>query len=419
MKSDFYKKPKIKNEVFWGGTTLEELLSSDVVSVKTMRSDSVVMSCVNAIATYIASMSCHLYRKEDLSFNRVENNVTDILSRPNKLQGQFEFIKEMVIEMLIHRDSFAMMNFQRGKLISLEPIHNATLSEKVVGSNIWHVTGSIHNQYVDVPYENVIHFRDLFDRFEALRPILESKIAANKLVNKAFESGLNNNIKAWIELQGNANDDTKIKLKKAFNKVLQSENDSIAVLDEGMKLNPISGGSHSFQESQVVPLIKDLDNKIHQVMNVPSVITSIAEGAFNISDNLKSIFVQSLMPFIKMIEQEFNEKLLTRSEKQTHYFKLNYQSLLRGNNQERMNFYQSALNCGIMTRAEARCLEDLPYIEGTEELLVPLNNVTLSNYDEYVNKVYGLNGESVPNEGEPDPNAEDDEIVEDEEKIEE
>ena len=75
MKSNYYKskKAKINNDVFWGGTPLEELLSSDTVTIKTMLSDSVVMSCVNAIATYIASMSCHLYKQDDLSFNRVKN----------------------------------------------------------------------------------------------------------------------------------------------------------------------------------------------------------------------------------------------------------------------------------------------------------------------------------------------------------
>lgn len=403
MKSQHYKsrKTKINNDVFWGGTPLEELLSSDTVTIKTMTSDSVVMSCVNAIATYIASMGCHLYQKDDLSFNRVENNITNVLSRPNKIQSQFDFMKEMIIKMLLERDSFAVMNFHNGKLISLEQIEGARLSETILGSNIWQVTGTVRGKYITVPYENTLHFRDLFNRFDALRPILESKVAANKLVTKAFENGLNNNVKAWIELQGTSSESSKMILKSAFNRVLTSNDDNIAVLDEGMKLNPISGGTHSFQESQVAQLTKDLDAKIHQVMNVPSVITSVAEGTYNISDSLKSNFIQSLLPFLKMIEQEFFEKLLTRKEKQNYYFKINYRALMRGNDKDRMDYYRNALLNGIMSQAEVRRLEDLPYIEGTDDLLMSLNYVPITKYDTYIENKYGMTKSSGENtEGE-------------------
>lgn len=421
MKPKHYKNKKtdIKNDVYWGGVPLEQLLSSDTVSIETMKSDSVIMSCVNAIATYVASMSCHLYRKDDLSFTRVENNITDILSRPNKIQGQFDFIKEMIIKMLLERNSFAVMNFNRGKIVSLEPIEGARLAETYLGSNIWQVTGTVRGNYITVPYENVIHFRDLFDRFEALRPILESKVAANALITKAFEGGLNSNIKAWIELQGTSSDETKVKLKKAFNKVLTSNDDNIAVLDEGMKLNPISGGTHSFQESQVVQIVKELDAKIHQVMNVPAVITSVAEGTYNISDSLKSNFVQSLLPYLKMIEQEFFEKLLTKNEKKKYYFKMNYQSLMRGNDKDRMDYYQKALNNGILTQGEVRRLEDLPHIEGTDDLLMSLNYVPISKYDTYVENKYGMKSSSSGSGENSDPNEEINEDEEIDEEIEE
>nr|DAY55481.1 MAG TPA: portal protein [Caudoviricetes sp.] len=359
------------------------------------------MSCVNAIATYIASMGCHLYQKDDFSFNRVENSITNVLSRPNKIQGQFDFMKEMIIKMLLEGDSFAVMNFHNGKLISLEQIEGARLSESILGSNIWQVTGTVRGKYITVPYENTLHFRDLFNRFDALRPILESKVAANKLVTKAFENGLNNNVKAWIELQGTSSESSKMILKSAFNRVLTSNDDNIAVLDEGMKLNPISGGTHSFQESQVAQLTKDLDAKIHQVMNVPSVITSVAEGTYNISDSLKSNFIQSLLPFLKMIEQEFFEKLLTRKEKQNYYFKINYRSLMRGNDKDRMDYYRNALLNGIMSQAEVRRLEDLPYIKGTDDLLMSLNYVPITKYDTYIENKYGMTKSSGENiEGE-------------------
>lgn len=395
MKAKHYNKQsndKIKNDITWGGVSLEEFFNDTVISQNTMRTDSVVMSCANIIATNIAAMSCYLYEKNNVDFIRVENNVTNILSRPNKIQSYFEFTKEMILTMLLERDSFAFMNFKNGKLVSIEPIQNAVLMEKTIGSNVWIVTGSVRDKYIQIPYENTIHFRDSINRFDALRSILQSKEAANKLITHSFESGLNSNVKAWIGLTGKANTDTKTQIKAAFNKVLRSNDDDIAVLDEGMQFNSINGGTHSFQESQVVQLINELDNKIHQVMNVPLVMTSIAEGSYNISANLKANFIQSLLPYVKMIEQEYDYKMLTREDKKKYYFKLNYKSLMRGNDVERIDYYAKALDKGIMTQSEIRQLEDLPHLVGTDDILMSLNYVPLSKYDDYLEKRYDTRG---------------------------
>ena len=220
-------------------------------------------------------------------------------------------------------------------------------------------------------------------------------------------------------MQGTSSESSKQILKAAFNRVLTSHDDNIAVLDEGMKLNPINGGTHSFQESQVVQLTKELDAKIHQVMNVPAVITSVAEGTYNISDSLKSNFVQSLLPYLRMIEQELFEKLLTRTEKQTYYFKINYKSLMRGNDKDRMDFYRNALLNGIMSQAEVRRLEDLPYIEGTDDLLMSLNYVPITKYDTYIENKYGMKQSSSENTVDDENVEENEDEIEELEEIEE
>ena len=395
MKISNYSKTKIvKNEIMVEENTLEELMNliSGNITRKNLAEDSTVMACISVISSYIASMSCQLFEYSDKDTIKVDNDLTSVLERPNKIQSNFEFTKSMIQEMLINKDSFAKINFKGGKVISIEPIENGILSETLVGSNVWQVEGNIRGQYVKVPYENCIHFRDLFDRYLALKPILESKIIANELVKKSFSSGLNNNIKAWIELEGIASKDKKIAIKKAFNAVLKSEDDNVAVLDDGMKLNPINGGgTHSFQESQVSQIVDMLDKKIHQVLNVPLVMTSIAEGSYNISENLKSSFVESLLPYIKMIEKEYSYKIIPSKDKHKYYFRINYKSLMRANDKDRMQYYKDAVQTGLMTRAEARQIEDLKFIEGTDELDMSLNYVPISKYDIYLEKRYNSN----------------------------
>ena len=386
--NNYSRTPNIKNE------TLEEFWTdffnaeTHTVSRNDMREDATVMACVSIISSYIASMSLQLFKYDTRDTIQVTNALTDRLERPNKIQSQFEFIKFMVQEMLINGNSFARIVFKGGEIISIDPIENGVLSEALVGSNVWTVQGSIRGQHIVVPYENCLHFRDLFDRYKTLEPVLETKLIANDLIKKAFSSGLQNNIKAILKLEGKASADTKIKIKESFNKALKSSNDNVAVLDKGLDLETVNGGSHSFTESQVSEIIDMLDNKIHQILNVPLVMTGIAEGSYNISENLKISFIESLLPYIKMIEKELDYKLLTKKEKKKYYFKINYKSLMRTNDKDRMEFYQKAINNGIYTRQEIRKLEDLPYIDGTDSLDMSLNYVPIQKYDEYLEKRY-------------------------------
>ena len=386
--NNYSRTPNIKNE------TLEEFWTdffnaeTHTVSRNDMRNDATVMACVSVISSYIASMSLQLFKYDTKDTIQVTNALTDRFERPNKIQSQFEFIKFMVQEMLINGNSFARIVFKGGEIISIDPIENGVLSETLVGSNVWTVQGSVRGQHIIVPYENCLHFRDLFDRYKTLEPVLETKLIANDLIKKAFSSGLQNNIKAILKLEGKASADTKIKIKESFNKVLKSGDDNVAVLDKGLDLETVNGGSHSFTESQVSEIIDMLDNKIHQILNVPLVMTGIAEGSYNISENLKISFIESLLPYIKMIEKELDYKLLTKKEKKKYYFKINYKSLMRTNDKDRMEFYQKAINNGIYTRQEIRKLEDLPYIDGTDSLDMSLNYVPIQKYDEYLEKRY-------------------------------
>ena len=52
----------------------------------------------------------------------------------------------------------------------------------------------------------------------------------------------------------------------------------------------------------------------------------------------------------------------------------------------RASYYTTMTQNGLMTREEVRDLEDLNFIEGTEELLMSLNYVPLKYWKEYTTK---------------------------------
>ncbi|MEE0725110.1 MAG: phage portal protein, partial [Clostridium saudiense] len=368
---------------------LEDLITeiSTNVTREDLRRDSTVMSCISVLSGYIASMSLQLFKTREKDSIRINNDLTELLKRPNILYNYFDFIKEALQEMLINKEVFIKISTKKGQVIGLDIIKNATLFET---SKQYFVGGMINNQTVKVNYANCLHFRDSFDRFKALENIIATKKSVSKLINRSYDSNLQNVIKGIITVEGEAlSDDTKIYLKRAFNKVLNSGEDNIAVLEEGMKFDSIQGNgvqSYSFAESQVKEILAIQDDKIHQIFNVPKVLTSISEGSYNLSEAQKSLFIESLLPVIKMIENEMTYKLLTSIERETMYFRINYESILRGSSLDRANFYKTMKETGLMTIEEIRAKENLPYIDGTDDLMASLNYVPLSEWKEYVTR---------------------------------
>ena len=387
MKIENYTEAPKKS--LYNSGTLEDLITeiSTNVTREDLRRDSTVMSCISVLSGYIASMSLQLFKTREKDSRRINNDLTELLKRPNILYNYFDFIKEALQEMLINKEVFIKISTKKGQVIGLDIIKNATLFET---SKQYFVGGMINNQTVKVNYANCLHFRDSFDRFKALENIIATKKSVSKLINRSYDSNLQNVIKGIITVEGEAlSDDTKIYLKRAFNKVLNSGEDNIAVLEEGMKFDSIQGNgvqSYSFAESQVKEILAIQDDKIHQIFNVPKVLTSISEGSYNLSEAQKSLFIESLLPVIKMIENEMTYKLLTSIERETMYFRINYESILRGSSLDRANFYKTMKETGLMTIEEIRAKENLPYIDGTDDLMASLNYVPLSEWKEYVTR---------------------------------
>lgn len=391
MKIKNYKKSTKKNTMI-ENMTFEEFLNSNgfTTTKDSVREDATVMACVSVISSYIASMSLRLYQDTPSGTNEVSNNLTNMLSRPNKLQSDLEFMKCMVQDMLIYGESFARATYKAGNLVSLEIIKNGVLSETYHGSGKWIVTGSINNYSVKVPYENVVHFRDLFDRSKTLSGLIQTKLLAQGLIDGSFDAGLQNNVKGIINLDGQASTDTKIKIKESFNKVLKSSNDFVAVVDNGMKYDVISnGGSHTFQEAQLKEILERLDEQIHKIFNVPMVMTSVADGSYNISEALISQFVQSLLPLVKGIEKEMSYKLLTSIEQKDHYFKIDYKSLMRASDKDRAEYYKTMVQNGFYSVNEVRALENMDDIVGGDIHLMSLNYVPLEKWEYYVSQKNG------------------------------
>lgn len=85
---------------------------------------------------------------------------------------------------------------------------------------------------------------------------------------------------------------------------------------------------------------------------------------------------------LKRIEQAAMKQLLTPAERLTITIEFNFEALLRADSAARAAFYTAMVQNGIMTRNEVRRLENLPPIQGGDELTIQSNMIPASKLGE-------------------------------------
>lgn len=144
---------------------------------------------------------------------------------------------------------------------------------------------------------------------------------------------------------------------------------NVAILDAGADLKTIG---LSPEDSQFLGTREHNINEIARWYGVPPhMIGDLRRATFtNIEAQGIEFVVFSLIQLLKLWEQQLSSKLLTEAERQTMFFEFNVNALLRGDAAARAAYYTAMVNNGMMSRNEARRLENFPPYEGGDEFFL-------------------------------------------------
>ena len=94
---------------------------------------------------------------------------------------------------------------------------------------------------------------------------------------------------------------------------------------------------------------------------------------------------QSLMPYIRRIEQRLNKCLLADRKFRNYRFKFDLSSLLRGDSTAQVNYIKSLLDSGVMTINDALTELGMNTQKGCDIRKLPLNTAYMTNDGTIVN----------------------------------
>jgi HK97 family phage portal protein len=364
-----------------------------------------VYSCVRILAEAVAGLPLHLYKytasggKEKALSHPLYFLLHD---EPNPEMSSFVFRETLMTHLLLWGNAYAqIIRNGKGEIIALYPLmpNRMRVDRDTKGELYYSYTRysdeapAINGITVTLRPSDVLHIPGLgFDGLVGYSPIAMAKnaiglaMATEEYGAKFFANGAAPG--GVLEHPGTIKDPQKV--KESWNMAYQGSSNAhrVAVLEEGMKYQPIG---ISPEQAQFLETRKFQINEIARIFRVPPhMVGDLEKSSFSNIEQQSLEFVKyTLDPWVIRWEQAISRSLLSPSEKKLYFSKFNVDGLLRGDYASRMNGYATARQNGWMSANDIRELENLDRIPaelGGDLYLINGNMTKLHDAGLFANK---------------------------------
>ncbi|MCO6506239.1 MAG: phage portal protein [Snodgrassella sp.] len=355
---------------------------------------SAVWACINLRSGLVSTLPFAL-RTADKNI-ATEHPLYDIFRyAPNADMNPCEFWQALMTSIDIYGNAFAEIKRKGERIISLEVLDAARM--KITRLQ----TGAVVYEYNEMdgtrklPDRDVFHLKDFtMDGITGLSPlsygaeILGLQMEANDTTAHDYK----NRFKGRDVLvyrgtgQGGApilNDEQRKKTRKWLQEFSEaSAAGKTPILEGGFDLVNRSPSLSPIDAQLLESRLFGIE-EICRCFSVPPQLightSKSSSWASSYENTVLSFQAFVMVPKLARIEQTITRKLLSPAERKIYTPKFNTEGLLRASPANRASFYTSMVQNGIYSRNHVRDLEDLPAVEGGDELTVQLNMGTLNH----------------------------------------
>ena len=348
---------------------------------------------VNFLANSIAQLPLKVYRRDAENRRKRDRDSTAarLLYCPNSDQTEYEFIRALATEYFVFGCVYVWLlpdpDSPSGWQARVIPTDWVTSTEKTNSYGPERIMVTAGSGSIEIPRTEFVRFSTYspgnpggyVSPISALRQTLEEQIQSGKFRKELWRSSgrLNAQIIRPKDVQ-KWDDETRKKWVTAFREAWGpggSKAGSIPLLEDGMEIKPFSTSFREQQWAESVKLSREAVAAAYRIN--PSLVWHTDSQTYASSkDNARALYAECLGPDLQMIQQRINAFLLPMvgADPET-YVEFDLTEKLKGSFEERASILQASVGGPWMTRNEARADNNLPPIEGGDELIVPLNVV--------------------------------------------
>lgn len=359
------------------------------------RSQLWVAVLVNKLAKAKARLPLKVYERTDQGRTEVRDHpYAELLRKPNVRWSPF-FTWLWTSSMYdVYGEAFlGKIRDPGGRPTQLVPLHPTCMHEEKTEDGKTYWTFQNGNVRVEnIPDWDLLHPRtfnpDSFTRgmspLEPLRRSLENEDAARRATTSFWNNGARPGVllKHPTKISKPAAD----RLKIQWNDITggADKTGSTVILEEGMEPER---WMLSAEEAQYIESHKMHTEEACAIYDVPPPVVHILDHATytNITEQMRSMYRDTMAPRLKAFESELETQVRASTRPGSTdpdfgpevYAEFLLDEVLRGDFEARADAKMKAINSGQMTPAEAREMENLPFIEGSDRLYINSASVPL------------------------------------------
>ena len=391
--------PKTWNPSLWN-LYGSQSLSGETVTEETALTYSAVWNAINLISGTIGSLPLHLMQAQGKKKRIADNDPLYYImhDRPNPFMTSMVFRRTMAAHVVSWGNAYAeIVRNGLGEVTRLWPIPpNAVTKIEMRGENLFYDI-RVGNETKSLPREKILHIvGPSFDGYIGYSVIAMARkgiglgMAMETFGSKYFGDGTH---PSGIITHPNQVKDPAA-MRKALGEVYAGLGNAqrLMLLEDGMDFKQLSIQP---EDSQFLESRQFQIPEIARWFNLPPhKLKDLTKSSFNnIEAEQTSFVMDSILPWLILIEQQYNAQLLTEDQQGRGklYFKHIVEGLLRANSKDRAEYYKLMISSTIMTPNEAREKEDMnPSADPlADELWAPTGQIPLSKFSEYLSKNQG------------------------------
>ena len=360
---------------------------------------SAVYSAVELISNSIALLPIQVKFKDDKGEPQVNSEHELNLAFNNNDMSKYMIIKMMVVDMLLFGNGYALIERSGGHVTGIRYLESNDVQVQwdKYKKKLYYTCNTVAGKIIQP--ENILHIyknsRDGHTGIGVLKYAARTIDLANYTENSSldyFAKGLN--VTGIVHAKQPMN---KIQAQQALNSIEGNVNADKAYykfLPFDIDFQPLTQNA---KDAQMIETRLFNVSEIARFFNIsPVLLQDLSKSSYSTVEAANLQFLtQTLLPYISIIEAEFNRKLVGE---ENIFIDLDEREFLRTDSQSTANYYVTLVNAGILSRNEVR--EQLGYnkVEGGDELAIPYTNTEQNTF--------GDKSEEKPEEEKPEEKPE-------------
>jgi len=381
---------------FWGGiskalasvfgkqsTGLSVSLVDDLpgITVDKALQLSAVWACVERIAKTIASLPLFVYDERGNGLRELSrgSSLWALLhDSPNSRMTPFEFWVAMIINLLLRGNAYARIDrSENGEAYSLHPMPADQVDVSVLDDGSVVYQYRIGSDVAILAEQNVLHLKEMGNgitglaRLDFMRATTVEAGYAQATASKLFVNG--GKPSGVLMIDRVLKPDQRDAIKRNFNAMSEGGTSRLFVLEADMKYQQITLNP---EQLQLLETRQFGVEEIARWFGVPAVLinhANVTTWGSGIEQIVEGFVKFTIAPALVSFQQAIRKRVMTSAQRASQTVEFSLDALLRSNLKDRMAIYAAAVQNGIYTRAEVRQLENMPPLDGSDQLTAQTN----------------------------------------------